>query len=183
MWQCKGCLWQTLSSPSQKVCKWRETDLWPSYTDSSPFCPLLLVSGLVGRDRICIVLKRDNPQCMPDTEYVLTNCLLLLWTIIYLSLVHPSSCGEREAKGSSPSPAAPAHSWPRAGKPGWQLSPQTGARVCDFLRSHFNPNIPLIALVKLPWLSLEVFIRWKINSHYLTSRGMEMSAEFPERQL
>lgn len=40
--------------------------------------PLLLVSGLVGRDRICIVLKRDNPQCVPDTEYVLTNCLLLL---------------------------------------------------------------------------------------------------------
>lgn len=128
-------------------------------------------------------IQRDNPQCMPDRVRGRQLSAAAMNHYIYEFSASILLQREREAKGSSPSPAAPAYSWPWAGKPGWQLSPQTGARVCDFLSSHFDPNVPLIVLVKLPWLSPEVFIRWKINSHYLTSRGMEMSAEFPERQL
>lgn len=81
----------------------------------------------------------------------------------YLSPGCPFSAGEEErgAEGRLPGPAAPTHRrrlWDRS----TQLAavPADGAaRVPDSLSSHFNPNVPLIALVKLPWLSPGVFFR------------------------
>lgn len=47
-----------------------------------------------------------------------------------------------------------------AGAPSWRPPCRAGggARAHNFLSSHFNPNVPLIVLVKLPWLSLEIFM-------------------------